>query len=55
MGGVARALIEDLIAVARGKGWKRLYWNTDHDNHVARALYDQFTKDDGHVRYRLTL
>jgi GNAT superfamily N-acetyltransferase len=53
--GVARALIEDLITVARGKGWKRLYWNTDHDNHVARALYDQFTKDDGHVRYRLTL
>jgi GNAT superfamily N-acetyltransferase len=53
--GIARALIEDLIALARGRGWKRLYWNTDASNRAARALYDQFTRDDGHVRYRLTL
>lgn len=53
--GVARALIEDLIGLARSRGWKRLYWNTDAENVAARALYDQFTKDDGHVRYRLTL
>jgi GNAT superfamily N-acetyltransferase len=53
--GVGRALIEDLIAHARGKGWKRLYWNTNAENQVARALYDQFVADDGHVRYRLLL
>lgn len=53
--GVGRALIEDLMAVARAKGWKRLYWNTDQDNETARRLYDSFVPTDGHVRYRLTL
>ncbi len=53
--GTGRALIEDLIALARARGWKRLHWNTNHDNAAARALYDQFTLTDGHVRYRLTL
>lgn len=53
--GVGRALIEDLIAHARAQGWKRLYWNTDAGNAAARRLYDQFTPDDGHVRYRLAL
>ncbi len=53
--GAGRALIEDLIALARARGWKRLYWNTDQDNAAARALYDSFIPSDGHVRYRLTL
>ena len=53
--GAGRALIEDLIALARARGWKRLYWNTDHENEAARRLYDSFTPSDGHVRYRLTL
>lgn len=53
--GVGRALIEDLVALARSRGWKRLYWNTDASNETARKLYDSFTPDDGHVRYRMTL
>lgn len=53
--GVGRALIEDLMVLARGKGWQRLYWHTDEDNMVARRLYDRFVESDGHVRYRLTL
>ncbi len=53
--GVARALIEDLIAIGRAKGWHRLYWNTHHDNAEARRLYDRFCADDGHIRYRMTL
>lgn len=53
--GVGRALIEDLIALARGRGWQRLYWNTDSTNETARRLYDSITPDDGHIRYRLTL
>lgn len=53
--GVGRALIEDLIGLARSRGWKRLYWNTDAANETARRLYDRFTPDDGHVRYRLVL
>ncbi len=53
--GLGRALIDDLIALARAKGWSRLYWHTDEDNTRARALYDQYVASDGHVRYRLHL
>ena len=53
--GVGRALINDLIYIARSKGWQRLYWNTDISNEAARRLYDSITPDDGHIRYRLTL
>jgi GNAT superfamily N-acetyltransferase len=53
--GVGRALIKDLMALARTKGWHRLYWHTDEGNETARGLYDSFTEYDGHVRYRLTL
>ncbi len=53
--GVGRALIEDLIVLARARGWQRLYWNADQNNAPARRLYDSFTKDDGHLRYRLAL
>jgi GNAT superfamily N-acetyltransferase len=53
--GLGRALIDDLIALARAKGWSRLYWHTDEDNLRARALYDQYVASDGHVRYRMTL
>lgn len=53
--GVGRALIEDLIRLGRENGWHRLYWNTNFDNAGARKLYDSFCKDDGHVRYRMSL
>ncbi|MFZ1725506.1 MAG: GNAT family N-acetyltransferase [Albidovulum sp.] len=53
--GVGRALIDDLIAIARRKGWQRLYWHTDTGNTRARALYDQYVASDGHIRYRITL
>ncbi len=53
--GVGRALIEDLVAVARARGWARLYWMTERGNAPARALYDQIARDDGHIRYRMTL
>lgn len=53
--GVGTALIDDLVALARARGWKRLYWNTEATNTAARALYDRYTSDDGHVRYRMTL
>jgi GNAT superfamily N-acetyltransferase len=53
--GLGRALIDDLINLARSKGWERLYWHTDQTNARARALYDQYVASDGHVRYRLTL
>jgi GNAT superfamily N-acetyltransferase len=53
--GIGRALIDDLAAIARARGWHRLYWHTDEGNARARALYDSFTPSDGHVRYRLRL
>jgi GNAT superfamily N-acetyltransferase len=53
--GLGRALIDDLIALARMKGWGRVYWHTRIDNEKARALYDQYAGWDDHIRYRLRL
>jgi GNAT superfamily N-acetyltransferase len=53
--GLGRALIDDLIGLARAEGWARLYWHTNEDNSRARALYDQYVTSDGHIRYRLPL
>jgi GNAT superfamily N-acetyltransferase len=53
--GAGRALIDDLIALARTKGWSRLYWHTNEGNARARALYDSYVQSDGHIRYRLPL
>ena len=54
-GGVGRALLDDLIALAEQKGWSRLYWHTNEDNARARRLYDSYVRTDGHVRYRMAL
>ncbi|MBL9049414.1 MAG: GNAT family N-acetyltransferase [Tabrizicola sp.] len=53
--GLGRALIEDLIAISRQRGWRRLYWLTEIENATARRLYDQYCENDGHIRYRMTL
>jgi GNAT superfamily N-acetyltransferase len=53
--GIGRALIDDLVALARAKGWHRLYWHTKQDNARARALYDQYVRSDDHIRYRIAL
>jgi GNAT superfamily N-acetyltransferase len=53
--GLGRALIDDLAALARAKGWHRLYWHTNEGNARARALYDTYVKSDGHIRYRMRL
>ena len=53
--GLGRALIDDLITLARAKGWARLYWHTNEGNTRARALYDQYVASDGHIRYRMAL
>ena len=47
------ALIEWLRNSMRAEGWARLYWMTREDNAQARALYDEFTRADGFVRYVL--
>ena len=53
--GLGRALIEDLMVLAKARGWHRLYWHTDAANLPARRLYDRFIASDGHIRYRLPL
>ncbi|MET0748725.1 MAG: GNAT family N-acetyltransferase [Rhizobium sp.] len=53
--GVGRALLDDLVALSRNKGWARLYWHTEETNITARTLYDSFVESDGHIRYRVKL
>ena len=53
--GLGAALIEDLIAIGRARGWRRLYWLTEITNDTARRLYDRYASDDGHIRYRMKL
>lgn len=53
--GAGRALIADLLALARDRGWSHLYWHTRQSNAVARRLYDQFGPVDDFVRYRIAL
>ncbi len=51
--GIGEALIRDLVATAKSKGWSRLYWHTRNSNAAARSVYDRFTLADDFVRYRL--
>lgn len=49
--GLARAMLEHLIELARAEGWTRVYWVTEHSN-PARALYDQYGTPE-FVRYHV--
>jgi GNAT superfamily N-acetyltransferase len=51
--GLGRLLIQDLVDLAKMRGWARLYWHTQVTN-PARRLYDEFAGPDDFVRYRLT-
>lgn len=54
--GVARGLLDRLVAQAREQGWPRVYWHTRVENAPARALYDQVTGGaDPMVRYTVRL
>lgn len=52
--GVGRALMDDLVALCKTKGWCRLYWHTDAGNATARKLYEQYAPWDDHIRYRIS-
>jgi ribosomal protein S18 acetylase RimI-like enzyme len=49
--GVGRRLIEAVAATAHAQQAGRLYWMTQHDNHVARELYDRIARFNGFIRY----
>ncbi len=53
--GVGRALIDDLLALGRAKGWARVYWHTNASNLRAQALYNSYAPADGYLRYRIKL
>jgi len=53
--GVARALIEAVAQASRMAGSTRLYWLTQSDNSVARALYDKVAQHSGFIRYEYPL
>ena len=53
--GAGRALMQDIVDLARASGWSPLYWHTQAGNAAARRLYDQFLEADDFVRYRLFL
>lgn len=53
--GVGRALIDDLLALGRQRGWSRLYWHTRSSNAAARKLYDSYGPADDFVRYLLPI
>ena len=53
--GLGGALIEDLMALARAKGWHRIWWMTEISNTAARKLYDRLAPCDDHIRYRRAL
>lgn len=51
--GLGRRLIEDLYAIARQRGYGRIYWMTETGNAAARRLYDRVSAHDDHIRYRI--
>jgi ribosomal protein S18 acetylase RimI-like enzyme len=52
--GLGRSLMDDLVSLCRQNGWSRLYWHTSENNKTARALYDSYVENDGHIRYRVS-
>jgi GNAT superfamily N-acetyltransferase len=51
--GVARALMDDLVALGRAKDWASVYWITAEGNTTARKLYDSYVGRDEFVRYSI--
>ncbi|MDO5091479.1 MAG: GNAT family N-acetyltransferase [Cardiobacteriaceae bacterium] len=49
--GIARQLIEHIIALARKQGSERVFWKTHAGNHGARALYRQLASETDFVEY----
>ena len=52
--GIGELLIKSVVKEAKKNGWQDVYWQTQHDNSVARGLYNKLTGGtDGYVTYRL--
>lgn len=53
--GAGKALLDDLLALARKREWKRVYWHTHEDNATARRLYDRYFPANGMIVYQVDL
>ena len=52
--GIGAGLIEAVKSEAKQQGWAEVYWHTQHNNTVARGLYDKVTGGtDGFVNYTI--
>lgn len=51
--GVGRALIAELCAIARARGWTQVRWVSEHGNVTARRLYDRIAENSELVTYRI--
>jgi GNAT superfamily N-acetyltransferase len=53
--GAGRVLIEDLVALGRQQGWRRVYWHMREGNERARRLYDGIVEPTDYIRYDIDL
>ena len=53
--GLGGALLDDLLAIGRARGWRTVFWHVAEGNRTARALYDRYSRPDGYLRHRVTL
>jgi GNAT superfamily N-acetyltransferase len=53
--GVARALIDDLVALGKARDWVSIYWITAESNVTAQKLYDSYVPKDEFRRYCINL
>jgi ribosomal protein S18 acetylase RimI-like enzyme len=53
--GIARTLVDALVARGKEQDWRRLYRHTETDNVAARPLYDRIARATNYVRYDIAL
>ena len=54
-GGIGRALIDHVIAFARGRGITNVRWLTQEFNHAGRKLYDSYRPKSDFILYSVPL
>jgi GNAT superfamily N-acetyltransferase len=52
---VGRALLDEVAAIGRARGWPFYRWLTADDNYRARGLYDQVAKRTMWITYQYDL
>lgn len=54
-GGVGRALIAELVKIAKEAGSTRVWWETHRDNAVAQGLYEKVAMRSEFVKYQIQI